>query len=117
MAVVDEAAKIVMKDESREEVLDALENVKKLAQQGFTPALEFLAVAHADEEHWLYDAAKAEGYWKQAAELNDIEAMYDLGLFYYMGRKDGAADIVSGHYWMKKAADAGHSLSIEFLSR
>lgn len=115
MAVVNEAVRVIERDESRESVLDALEYVKKLATQGFTPAMECLALAHSDEEHWLYDADKAEDYWKQAAERNDIEAMYDLGLFYYRGRKDRDADVVSGHYWMKRCADAGHPLAIKFL--
>ena len=77
--------------------------------------MECLAIVHANEEHWLYDADKAEDFWKQAAERNDIEAMYDLGLFYYRGRKDRAADVVSGHYWMKRCAAAGHPLAIKFL--
>lgn len=115
MAVVDEVVKVVEADESREKVLDALEYVKKLASKGFTPAMECLAIVHANEHHWLYDAAKAENYWKQAAELDDIEAMFDLAMFYYRGRKDRAADVVSGHYWMQKAADAGHRSAKSFL--
>lgn len=115
MAVVDEVVKVVEADESREKVLDALEYVKKLASKGFTPAMECLAIVHANEEHWLYDADKAENFWKQAAELDDIEAMFDLAMFYYRGRKDRAADVVSGHYWMQKAADAGHRSAKSFL--
>ena len=115
MAVVDEAVRVIDKDESKEKVLDALEYVKKLAAKGFPPALECLALVHADEEHWLYDGDKAEDYWKQAAELDDIEAMFDLAMFYYRGRKDRAADVVSGHYWMQKAADAGHRSAKSFL--
>lgn len=115
MAVVDEVVKVVEADESREKVLDALEYVKKLASKGFTPAMECLAIVHANEHHWLYDAAKAENYWKQAVELDDIEAMFDLAMFYYRGRKDRAADVISGHYWMKRCADAGHPLAIKFL--
>jgi TPR repeat protein len=115
MAVVDEAARVVNADESRESVLNALEYVQKLADQGFTPAMQLLAIVHADEQRWLYDAAQAEENWTKAAELGDIEAMYDLGMFYYAGRSDKDRDVVSGRYWMKKAADAGHPLAAKFM--
>lgn len=116
MAVIDEAIRVVDADESRESVLNALEYVQKIADQGFTPAMQCLALVHADEQCWLYDAAKAEENWTKAAELGDIEAMYDLGMFYYAGRSDRVRDVFSGHYWMKRCADAGHPLAIKFMN-
>lgn len=49
MAVIDEAIRVVEADESRESVLNAIDCAQKLADQGFTPAMQFLALVHADE--------------------------------------------------------------------
>ena len=53
------------------------------------------------------DTAKAIDYLKQAAELGDPDAMFDLGIRYEKG--DGVvSNIQTALQWINKAADAGH---------
>ena len=115
MSLLDEAIGIIDQENSLEEVQEAIKCIKLLADGGFTPAMETLGLVYSlDDKEW-YDKEKALEFWTKAAELNDIEAMFDMGMFYYNGRKDASEDPVSGKYWMQKSADAGHPLAIKFL--
>ena len=54
------------------------------------------------------DTAKSIDYLRQAAELGDPDAMFDLGIRYEKG--DGlVANIQKALEWINKAADAGHA--------
>ena len=54
------------------------------------------------------DTAKSIDYLRQAAELGDPDAMFDLGIRYEKG--DGlVANVQKALEWINKAADAGHA--------
>ena len=53
------------------------------------------------------DNAKAWDFLRQAADLGDPDAMFDLGVRYEKG--DGVvANLQTALFWINKAADAGH---------
>ena len=54
------------------------------------------------------DSAEAAKWCRKAAEQGDVEAQYDLGLYYYSGR-GVKEDLVEAVKWYRMAAEQGHA--------
>jgi len=113
--LLDKALGRLMMAETTEEAAEPLFYIHKLADMEHPHALAALGFIYADDTKPWYDKEKAVEYWQKAAEVDGGESFYDLGTFYFVGRKDQEIDPVSGKYYMNKAAAAGQKEAIEFL--
>lgn len=115
MKVVGMALNIIRKATTMKEVERPISVLKQLADSGFTPALTALGMVFSMDDVPWYDLKQAKTKLEAASEQGDIEAQYELGSLYYVGRKDFSPDPINGKYWMELAASKGHPLARRFL--
>jgi hypothetical protein len=77
-------------------------------------ALELLGELWLENDGKEPDFAKAQAYFRRAAELDNSDAAYALALLYKSGR-GVAADPADAGNWLRKASEAGHTAAmVEF---
>lgn len=82
--------------------------------QDHPAALELLGEASLENDGKEPDFARAIGYFRRAAQLDNSDAAYALALLYKTGR-GVAADPAEAANWLRKASEAGHTAAmVEF---
>ncbi len=95
------------KDDDAEELKQAVEPIKKAAEQGDITAQYKLGVLYSQGIGMEQDNAKACRWYRKAAEQGDMKAQYMLGRMYYNG-EGVPQDFVKARQWWEKAADRGN---------
>lgn len=91
------------KDDDAEELKQAVEPIKKAAEQGDITAQYKLGVLYSQGIGMEQDNAKACRWYRKAAEQGDMKAQYMLGRMYYNG-EGVPQDFVKARQWWEKAA-------------
>jgi TPR repeat protein len=100
---------------ARDKFTEARDILLPLAQKGNSNAAFALGLMEARGNFGNPDYIKARVWWEKAAEKQNAEAEYNLGLIYYRGVQNGGdgADPVKRNFalcmeWWQKAAEHGH---------
>lgn len=91
------------RDDDAEELKQAVEPIKKAAEQGDITAQYKLGVLYSQGIGMEQDNAKACRWYRKAAEQGDMKAQYMLGRMYYNG-EGVPQDFVKARQWWEKAA-------------
>ncbi|WP_400770125.1 tetratricopeptide repeat protein [Methylosinus sporium] len=82
--------------------------------EGHAAALQLLGELWLENDGKEPDFAKAQAYFRRAAELDNSDAAYALALLYKNGR-GAPADPAEAANWLRKASEAGHTAAmVEF---
>jgi len=85
----------------------ALANFQEGAQRGSVPCMVALHKLYRDGAIVPKDLAKAEQFGRQASDLGDPEAAYQLGVFHETSKSPGSPDWQEAGRWLKLASDRG----------
>ncbi len=87
--------------------------LERASEQGSSNALNLLGILYRDGLGVEKDNKQALNYFYKAAMKDNMLAEYNLGMYFYKGRRVGRRKIVDrdyakAAYWLKSSADKGH---------
>lgn len=97
------------------EVDEVLEMLWQLGDHGDLNAFCMYGLALLMEGKGWYDLEEGRITIETCAEEGNAMSQYYLGLLNYDGREGWEQDVITGKYWMEKAAEQGYQEAIEFL--
>lgn len=97
------------------EVSREMDMLRDLSDRGLPYAQYVLGIALLDQDKEWYDSSEGIEVLRKLADAGVGDAQFDLALFHYHGAKDFPQDPITGHYWMRKAAESGFPAAVEFM--
>jgi len=89
---------------------------EKSSDENVTASMAILGEMYIDESSEIYSPTRAIFWLEKAAQLEDLDAQYNLGVIYHQGVKSMGRDYKLAHKWYLKASKSNHTESMNNLA-